>query len=144
MKIARSILVYTLVILSIIALYIGIFSFFIFILSLIPVLDIKIDSWTSVFIFSICIILWVIPYELINFLQDIPTKSRSIKNILMIIASVLSVTLFTLYILFLERKINYLSISDTGIVFLIITVFIIFKLIIILDKKIEKEDKMNE
>lgn len=59
------------VVLLIITLYMGIISFLIFLLSLIPILDITINSWFSLFAFSLCIIIWVIPYVLITIFQAI-------------------------------------------------------------------------
>lgn len=129
------------VILLIAALYTGIFSFLIYCLSLIPILNITIYNWLSVFTFSLCIIIWVIPYELINFFQDIPIKNKYLKKIVSIIPTLLNVLLLTLYILFLDQRFVELSFSKIGVICLIITIIALSKIINIAGIKLKDAEK---
>ena len=125
------------VILLIAALYTGIFSFLIYFLSLIPILTITIHNWPSVFTFSLCIIVWVIPYELIGFLQDIPSKNKYLKKIFVMISTLLNLSLFTLYILFLDQHFIGLSFSKVGIICLILITIALSKIINIAGTKLK-------
>lgn len=110
------------VVLLIIILYIGFISFLIFLLSLIPVLNITIDNWLSLFAFSLCIIVWLIPYVLISIFQSIPIKNKLLKRLTKIISELLSTFLFTLYVLFLDKHFINLSFSTFGIISIVISI----------------------
>lgn len=131
------------VILLITALYIGIFSFLIYLLSLIPILNITIYNWLSVFTFSLFIILWVIPYELINFFQDTPVKNKYLKKTVLIILTLLKALLLTLYILFLDQRFVGLSFSKIGTICLIIIIIALSKIINMSGNRLKDAEKNN-
>jgi hypothetical protein len=127
--------------LLIITLYIGIISFLIFILSLIPALGITIDSWVHLFAFSTCIIFWIIPYVFINVFQSIPIKNKLLNGLVKIISELLSTLLFTLYVLFLDRFFIGLSFSALGIVSIIITIMLFTVIINITGTRLKDNNK---
>ncbi|MBB2482656.1 hypothetical protein H5P36_21030 [Bacillus sp. APMAM] len=131
------------VILLIVALYTGIFSFLIYLLSIIPILNITIYNWPSVFTFSLCIIIWIIPYELIGFLQDIPRKNKYLIKLFSLISTLLNLSLFTLYILFLDHRFIGLSFSKVGIICLIIITIALSKIINIAGTKLKDAEENN-
>ncbi|NEZ00159.1 hypothetical protein [Heyndrickxia shackletonii] len=131
------------VILLIVALYTGIFSFLIYLLSIIPILNITIYNWPSVFTFSLCIIIWIIPYELIGFLQDIPGKNKYLIKLFSLISTLLNLSLFTLYILFLDHRFIGLSFSKVGIICLIIITIALSKIINIAGTKLKDAEENN-
>lgn len=130
------------VILLIITLYIGIISFLIFLISLVAVLNVTINNWFSLFAFSLCIIIWIVPYVLINIFQSIPTKNKNSKRLIRIISELISVFLFTLYVLFLDNHFVYLSFSNFGIICVIVTIIVLSKIINIAGKKLKDKEKM--
>ena len=124
----------------IITMYVGIISCLIYFLSLIPILNITINNWFSLFTFSLCIILWVVPYIFINIFQAIPLKNKFLKRLIILISELISVLLFTLYMLFLDKHFVNLSFSNSGIIIIIITILVLSKIINIAGQKIKDED----
>ena len=136
-----SILVTLVVILLIFTLYIGIISSLIFLISLIPVLNVTINNWYSLFAFSLLIILWIVPYVLINIFQSIPIKNKILKRLIRIISELISVFLFTLYVLFLDKHFVNLSFSTIGTIFVIVTILVLSIIINIAGERLKDKDK---
>jgi hypothetical protein len=62
------------VLLLIIGMYVGIFALGIVILHFVPFFEITIRSWLSVLWFSLLILLWILPAELIENIKQLPDR----------------------------------------------------------------------
>lgn len=129
------------VILLIISLYMGIISLLIFLLSLIPILNITINSWFSLFAFSLCIIIWVIPYILITIFQAIKISNIFIKRLIRILSELINIILFTLYFLFLDKYFVDLSFSNSAVIIVIITILILTAIVNVAGKRLKYVEK---
>ncbi|MDA1512660.1 hypothetical protein, partial [Bacillus cereus group sp. TH40LC] len=79
----------------IICFYIVSVSFFIYLLSLISFLGIRILEWKSIVFFSLGTFFWMIPYEVISLLHSIRVRNKAILNLLV---ALLNVILFSYFI----------------------------------------------
>lgn len=131
------------VVLLIITLYMGIISFLIFLLSLIPILDITINSWFSLFAFSLCIIIWVIPYVLITIFQAIKISNIFIKRLIRIVSELINIILFTLYFLFLDNHFVDLSFSTFAVIIVIITILILSSIVNVAGERLKDGEKKS-
>ena len=140
----KVVLGFIIVIILIISLYIGIISIYIYLFSLVYILGIKIDSWHSLFLFSFCIILFAIPYVFLSILESIPIINNTLKIILEIVSKILTIVIFTLYILFLDEQFDQITLSSLGVISIVIFTLLVSKCISKFGSIIEAKDKKQD
>ncbi len=120
-SIMREIFSFASVAFIIICFYIVSVSFFIYLLSLISFLGIRILEWKSIVFFSLGTFFWMIPYEVISLLHSIRVRNKAILNLLV---ALLNVILFSYFIIWLDTKIKGILFSSQGLVVYIIFIII--------------------
>ncbi|MBS4192036.1 hypothetical protein KHA94_17875 [Bacillus sp. FJAT-49705] len=125
------------VVFLIISLYLCILSFLLYLLGLIPILEIQIEGFYKLLGFSVCVMLWAIPFEIINLLlASLPKNSIINKGIILV-----NIIFFTFYIIWLDSRFTSISFSTLGMVCYIIVLVLIAMIIQIGGEKIAVHDK---
>lgn len=106
----------------IIVLYLGVLCSIIFCLCFIPFLEIEVISWTSVLAFSLFVLIWSVPFEIISFLMDFRIKNKSTKKVIWTATIILNFIAFTIFVIWLNSYLEGIHFSNTGLVFYIIIV----------------------
>ena len=78
---------------------------------------------------------------IINIFQSIPIKNKISKRLIRIISELISVFLFTLYVLFLDKHFVNLSFSTIGTIFVIVTILVLSIIINIAGERLKDKDK---
>lgn len=144
MKISKNALSLVIVALLTILLYIFLFSLLLVLLSFIPFLNIQIISWFSLALFTLCIFLWIVPFQIISFLYDIPIKSKRIRGYFSILIVLMNVAVFAVFVFWLDSVFSGLSFSDTGLISYISVMALTTQLLLVLGRKIEEKDKARK
>lgn len=125
----------------IIGLYLLSFSILIYILSFLPYIDVKIYSFKSVLIFVFYIFIWLIPYGILSYLYDIRILSHRLKLAFKYFVQLVSVSLFVVYVIWLENKIEGIYFSNLSLIICISLLLILYLLIVIKGEQLKEGDK---
>jgi hypothetical protein len=129
MKDINNVIGLILVAMIIIILYLVVIGSIVFCLSFISFLGIKIFSWSSVFAFSLYVIIWSVPFEIISFLMDIHIKNIFTKKVIWLATIILNFIGFTIFVIWLDSHLDGIQFSNPGLVCYIIIIAILVNVI---------------
>lgn len=131
------------VIMLFIIFYLVVLYSIVFCLSLIPFFGVEIISWRSVFTFSIWVMLWIIPFEIISFLMDIRIKNKTRKEAIRLLTITLNLLAFTFFVIWLNSRIIGIQFSNIGVVSYIIIIALLVFAIYISGNRLKEIDNKN-
>lgn len=121
----KNILVFSAIIVFTLSLYVGILSFIGFLLSRISFLEIHILHGSSLILFSLFIMLWTIPFEVIDTLLHGLFRNVIRDRFIKKISIILNIAIFTFYVNWLDKKVKGITFSKWGMIWYIVCVAVL-------------------
>ncbi|RXJ04307.1 hypothetical protein DS745_02670 [Anaerobacillus alkaliphilus] len=138
----KNILLTLVVILLILGLYLGGLTLLLLIMSLFSL--IQIDSWIAAIIFSFCVILWSLPFELLGLFDGLSLRSSFGRRVLRLLVVLFQFAVFTFYVIWLDMKFTTISFSNVGMICYIIIVGCITLGVMVGGQKVKQQDGKNK
>lgn len=129
----------TIVVISfVICLFLGLYTLVLYVLRIFSLVEI--DSFKSAAIFTLCIMVWAVPFEVIG-LFDRFFVNGGFGGIVLLL---LQFVVFTFYLLWLDKMFSTISFSSVGMVCYIIIIALLVLGTMIGGEKVKEQDEKNK